>query len=107
MVRFVSENDFYSGFSEVYKLANFVLTISCNINSVEHLFSTLKRTKPYLRSARTQERLCDLTILSIERELLHKMKPGRRFTTALSKNLRRKRIDENFCSSKCFIRDNV
>ena len=47
-----------------------LLTIPVSVASAERSFSKLKLIKSYLRSTMSQERLSDLAILSIERELL-------------------------------------
>lgn len=70
----MSENDLSSGFSEVYKLA-----IPCTISSVERSFSALRRINTYLRSTQTQERLSDLSLLSIEKEVLINLKNEQSF----------------------------
>ena len=51
------------------KLLRTALTIAVNTAQCERAFSTLKRVKSYLRSTMNEQRLSDLAILSIEREL--------------------------------------
>ena len=51
------------------KLVRIALTIAVNTAQCERAFSTLKRVKCYLRSTMNKQRLSDLAILSIEREL--------------------------------------
>ena len=56
-------------FPELIKLLKIALTIAVNTAQCERSFSTLKRVKSYLRSTMSEQRLSDLAILSIEREL--------------------------------------
>lgn len=46
------------------------MTIPVSVASAERSFSKLKLIKSYLRSSMSQERLSDLAIFSIERELV-------------------------------------
>ena len=55
------------------KLIQIALTIAVSTAHCERSFSALKRTKNYLRSTMTQQRLVDLAILSIEKELSQKL----------------------------------
>ena len=54
----------------VYKI---LLTIPITIASRERIFSKLKLIKSYLRSTMFQERLNELAILSIEKEMLEEL----------------------------------
>ena len=56
-------------FPELLKLVRISMTIAVNTAHCERSFSTLKRIKTYLRSTMSEQRLNDLAILSIEREL--------------------------------------
>ena len=47
-----------------------MLTISVSVDWVERSFSKLKLTKSYLRSTMSQERLNELALISIEKEML-------------------------------------
>ena len=62
-----SVHDFYPNSWIAYRI---LLTIPVSVASTERSFSKLKLIKSYLRSTISQERLSDLAILSIERELL-------------------------------------
>lgn len=57
-------------FKETYKLFCLILTIPSTSVSVERSFSCLKRVKTYLRNTMTEERLSNLSTISIEKELL-------------------------------------
>ena len=56
-------------FPELFQLIRISLTIAVNTAHCERSFSALKRIKTYLRSTMSEQRLTDLAILSIEREL--------------------------------------
>jgi hypothetical protein len=56
-------------FPLLVKLLQIALTIAVSTAHCERSFSALKRIKSYLRSTMTQQRLVDLAILSIEKEL--------------------------------------
>lgn len=70
VVSLMNEHCLISGFSEVYKLSTLILTIPCSTSSVERSFSALRRINSYLRSTQSQERLSDLSLLSIEKQTL-------------------------------------
>ena len=56
-------------FPELLKLLRIGMTIAISTASCERSFSSLKRIKSYLRSTMSEQRLTDLAIISIEREL--------------------------------------
>ena len=56
-------------FPLLIKLLQIALTIVVSTAHCERSFSALKRIKTYLRSTMTEQRLIDLAVLSIEREL--------------------------------------
>ena len=58
-----------SAFPTVVKLLQLAMTISVPSAKCERTFSTLKRVKTYLRSTMTEERLANLAVLSIERDI--------------------------------------
>ncbi|KAL4104452.1 hypothetical protein QTP88_019753 [Uroleucon formosanum] len=63
LVKKIKMNDLISAFQEVFKLA-----------SVERSFSVLKLIKSYQRSTQGKERLSSLSLISTDKELLHKEK---------------------------------
>ena len=56
-------------FPTVTKVLHIALTIVVTTAECERSFSCLKRTKSYLRSSMSEQRLIDLAVLSIEQEL--------------------------------------
>ena len=50
-----------------------MLTVSVSVASCERSFSKLKLILSYLRASMSQQRLCDLALLSIEREELERI----------------------------------
>ena len=56
-------------FPALVKLLQIALTIVVSTAEHERSFSTFKRTKTYLRSTMSEQRLVDLAVLSIEKEL--------------------------------------
>lgn len=68
-------NDLESTLREVTKLAILILTISTTSALAERSFSALKRIKTYLKNNQNQKRLSDLSLLSIEKELLFTFSP--------------------------------
>ena len=71
--KYMHEGQFYEGFREVHKLVLLVLTIPYSTASVERSFSALKKIKTYLRNAQGQERLSNLSLMSIEKSLLKQL----------------------------------
>ena len=56
-------------FSEVHSLFQLYMTISATLATAERTFSVLWRMKTYLRSTMTQERLNNVMLLHIYKEL--------------------------------------
>lgn len=63
-----------TAFEQTYKLANLISTIPAITASVEQSFSALRRIKTCLYSTQGQDRLSQLSLLSIEKALLAEMK---------------------------------
>jgi hypothetical protein len=74
IMNYLSEMSLNSGFAEVYKLAQLISTILTSTASVERSFSFLKRIHTYCRSTQTQERMNSLSVISIEKELVFKLR---------------------------------
>nr|CAI5817664.1 unnamed protein product [Callosobruchus analis] len=60
-------------FKEAYKLLYIIVSIPSTSVSVKRSFSCLKRIKTYLRSTMLEDRLTDLSKISIEKELLNEL----------------------------------
>ena len=58
----------YTGLPEIHKLMNLILIIPIAKASVERSFSALKRIKNYLRSSQSEERISNLTLISIRKK---------------------------------------
>ena len=58
-----------AAFPNLLKLLQITLTIAVSTAECERSFSAMKRIKTYIRSTMTNERLSDLAVLSIEKEL--------------------------------------
>ena len=71
-----------------------LLTVAVSIASCERPFSKLKLIQSYLRSSVTQERLCNLALLSIERDETKKTN----FDKSLI-NLRQERHEKYCCKT--------
>lgn len=55
-------------FNEYFKLCKIALALPVSTAACERSFSVLKRTKTYLRSTMSDERLSNLGVLSVESE---------------------------------------
>ena len=58
-----------AAFPTLLRVLQIGLTIVVSTAECERSFSALKRTKTYLRSSMSEQRLTDLAVLSIEKEL--------------------------------------
>ena len=74
LMEFFRDNNLCSTFSESVKLLNVILTIPMTTCEAERSFSTLKRIKTFLRNTMSEERLCALAMLSIERDFILNMR---------------------------------
>jgi hypothetical protein len=57
-------------FEQVYKLARLISTIAATTASVEQIFLALKKIKTYPCSIESQDRYCQLSLLSIAKALV-------------------------------------
>lgn len=71
---YLREYDLTTVLPQVTKLCELTLTIPAKSASAERSFSALKRIKTYLRNNQTQNRLSNLSLLSIEKEILMTIK---------------------------------
>ena len=60
-------------FPKLLECLQIAMTMCLTTASAERSFSSLRRLKTYLRSTMTQERLCNLPLLHIERDLSSKL----------------------------------
>ena len=74
ILNWMIEKNLADSFEQVYKLTEIICTIPATTASVERSFSTLKRVKTYVRSTQKQDRLSSLSMISIEKELLKKLR---------------------------------
>lgn len=70
LLEYLKETDLTTVLPQVTKLCTLILTIPATSASAERSFSALKRIKTYLRNNQTQNRLSNLSLLSIEKDVL-------------------------------------
>lgn len=70
---------FRDTFPQILKLLTIVLTFPISVASAERSFSALKRIHTYLRNSQSEDRLSDLALISIEKNLLLKLKAESHF----------------------------
>lgn len=70
MITFIYENDLISSLPEIYKLLTIIATIPITSCSVERSFSTLKRVKTFARNTISQDRLTNVSLISIEKHFI-------------------------------------
>ena len=86
ILELVKVTDCYSNVSIAYRI---LLTMPVTVASVERSFSKLKLLKSYLRSSMSQQRLNDLTILCIEKNILENIDVDNIINDFASRNARR------------------
>uniref|UniRef100_A0A7N0UCP2 HAT C-terminal dimerisation domain-containing protein n=1 Tax=Kalanchoe fedtschenkoi TaxID=63787 RepID=A0A7N0UCP2_KALFE len=86
ILEFVKVADCYPNVMIAYRI---LLTVPVTVASAERSFSKLKLLKTYLRSSMSQERLNDLGILSIEKDMLENIDYDTLVSDFASKNARR------------------
>ena len=86
ILELVKVADCYPNVSIAYRI---LLTMPVTIASAERSFSKLKLLKSYLRSSMSQERLNDLTILCIEKNMLENIDVDTIINDFSSRNTRR------------------
>jgi len=73
ILRHIVASNAADGFPNVLTALRILVTIPITVASGERSFSKLKLIKSYLRSSMEQERLNNLTILSIENDVAHSL----------------------------------
>ena len=63
-----------TAFEQIYKLANLVSTIQVTAASTPQIFTFLSRNRTYHHSTQGQDNLSQLSLLSIEKDLLAELK---------------------------------
>lgn len=74
IIEYLYENSLHTVFPEILRLAKLIVTVPASSASTERSFSSLKRIHTYLRNTQAQQRLTDLSMISIEKNLLVEMK---------------------------------
>lgn len=69
-LQLILESNLEPTFPQVVKLLRILITMPMTTSESERCFSTLKRIKTFLRSTMSEERLCALAMLSIEKEMI-------------------------------------
>lgn len=69
-LNYITKNKLINTFPNVFVSLRILLTLPISVASGERSFSKLKLIKNYLRSSISQERLCDLATISIEKKIL-------------------------------------
>lgn len=73
-------------FNEAEKLCSLALTFPLHLTStVERSFSVLKRIKTYMQNKTNEERLSNLAIISIEKDIIHELKNKNIFYVEVTK----------------------
>lgn len=74
MLKYITDSDLHLCMPELYKLICLIVTIPVTSASVERSFSGLKRIKTYIRNTIGQDRLSNMSIVSINKDLLVELK---------------------------------
>jgi hypothetical protein len=67
---YLKSTDLSVSLPQVTKLASLIVTIPATSAGAERSFSCLKRIKTHLRNSQSQNKLSDLSLLTIEKQLL-------------------------------------
>jgi len=86
ILKFLKRHDCFPNASIAYRV---LFIIPVTVASAERSFSKLKLLKSYLRSTMTQERLNDLAMIALERDMLEKINYERIIEDFISKNAQR------------------
>lgn len=74
LIEYLCNNNLEQIFPQVLRLAKLIVTIPASSASAERSFSALKRLHTYLRNTQGQQRLTELSTISIEKALLSNVK---------------------------------
>lgn len=98
IIKFLKEENLDQPFKEIFRLARLIATIPATTASVERTFSALKRIHTYKRSTQSEDRLSNLSLLSIEKELLEKLREKENFYNLVIEKFATKsrRLDYNY-----------
>ena len=75
VLNYLHKNEILSLYPNIAIVLKLLLTIPVSVASAERSFSKLKIIKNYLRSTMTQNRLNDLAIISIEKDIAKEIDP--------------------------------
>jgi hypothetical protein len=70
LLKFMQDTQLQVAFKEIYKLATLIVTIPSSTATVERSSSDVKRIHTCCRGTQTQERLCGLSLLAIEKTFI-------------------------------------
>lgn len=79
LIQFCHNKNLCDVFPQLVKLSKLIVSIPASSASAERSFSGLKRIHTYLRSTQGQERLSNLAIISLEKDLLQDLKRSGNF----------------------------
>lgn len=89
-IQILHSNNLTSTFPEVYKLGKLIVTIPVSTLATERSFSCLKRIHTYLHNTQGQNRLTDLSMIAIEKDLLVILKRSTSFYDDVLQNYLKK-----------------
>lgn len=84
LIKFLVDEGLNQSFEEIFQLAKLISTIPATIASVEKNFSALERIQSYIRSTKKDDGMDNLSILSIEQEMLEKLRKKEDFYNIIS-----------------------
>lgn len=90
VLKFMISRDMVSSYPNLYTLYKIFYTLPVSSATAERSFSRLKLLKTYLRSTMTEDRLSNLAILSIERNIAQTINFNKVISTFASMKKRRK-----------------
>ncbi|KAI5637529.1 zinc finger MYM-type protein 1-like [Phthorimaea operculella] len=79
IIQYLYTNKLDNVFPQVLRLSKLIATIPVSSASAERSFSSLKRIHTYLRNTQGQQRLTEISLISIEKQLLSEIKRSHSF----------------------------